>query len=116
MEPPKIVSVSNAEHYTWGQSSDGWHLLKHEALCVIDEQMVPGSSEQLHFHHKAQQLFYILSGEASFEINQQPFHLHAGESLHIPPGTPHRIFNKGAAGLRFIVISSPPSHGDPENM
>lgn len=116
MLPPKIVSVNNAEHYTWGQNSDGWHLLKNEALSVIEEQMAPGAGEQLHFHYKAQQLFYILSGEAGFEINQEHYHLHAGETLHIPPGTPHRILNNGGANLRFIVISSPPSHADRKNL
>ena len=23
-----ITSINNAEHYTWGSSCDGWHLLK----------------------------------------------------------------------------------------
>ncbi len=116
MERARIISVENAEHYNWGQNSDGWHLLKSKDLSIIEEQMLPGTHEQLHLHHKAQQLFYILSGEAGFEAGEERYHLTAGESFHIPPGIPHRIVNNGTENLRFIVISSPPSHGDRENL
>ncbi|MEP7144142.1 MAG: cupin domain-containing protein [Ferruginibacter sp.] len=112
MDKDRIISVKNAEHYVWGNGSDGWHLLKNEDLSVIEERMEPGTSEVLHFHKKAQQLFYILSGEAGFESGQTLIHLGAGETVHVPPGIPHRIFNNCDEDLRFIVISSPESHGD----
>ena len=111
-----IVSIKNAEHYIWGQNSNGWHLLKNDYLSVIEERMEPATSEHRHFHKKAQQLFYILSGEAGFEIGQKIIHLSTGETVHVPPGIAHRIFNKGDADLRFIVISSPKSHGDRVDM
>ena len=25
-----IISINNAEHYTWGEGCDGWHLLKRD--------------------------------------------------------------------------------------
>jgi mannose-6-phosphate isomerase-like protein (cupin superfamily) len=112
MDTGKIVSVKNAEHYVWGKNSDGWYLLKNEDLSVIEELMEPGASEHPHFHKKAQQLFYILSGEAGFELGQELVHLGAGETVHVLPGIPHKIFNNGDTDLRFIVISSPQSHGD----
>ncbi|MEP7107233.1 MAG: cupin domain-containing protein [Ferruginibacter sp.] len=112
METGMIVSVKNAEHYLWGQNNDGWHLLKNDDLSVIGERMGPGTSEYLHFHKKAQQLFYILSGEAGFEVNHKLIHLCTGETVHVPPGIPHKIFNNGNADLHFIVISAPQSHGD----
>jgi mannose-6-phosphate isomerase-like protein (cupin superfamily) len=116
MPVTKIVSINNGEHYNWGQNNDGWHLLKNDALSVIEESMLPGTSEQLHFHQKAQQLFYILSGKAGFKIDQQLLYLVSGESVHIPPEIPHLIFNNGDAVLRFIVVSSPKSHGDREEV
>jgi len=112
METGKVLSVKNADHYTWGENSDGWHLLKNEELSVIEELMRPGTSERLHIHKNSQQLFYILSGAAVFEIAGQVVDLGIGEAVHVLPGTPHRIFNKGLADLRFIVISCPRSHGD----
>ncbi|HEY5327877.1 MAG TPA: cupin domain-containing protein, partial [Mucilaginibacter sp.] len=63
-----ITSTDNAEHYTWGAQCDGWRLLRLDTLSVIQERMPPGASEQLHFHERAQQVFYILSGTATFEV------------------------------------------------
>ncbi len=63
-----ITSTENAEHYTWGNQCDGWHLLRSGSLSVIQERMPPGTSEQMHYHESAQQVFYILSGTATFEV------------------------------------------------
>ena len=111
-----IKSVHNAAHYTWGNNCDGWHLLQAEGLSVIEERMPPGTSEQLHLHHQAQQVFYILSGTATFEINGIIVMVQARESLHILPGVRHLIANKGADDLSFLVISQPKAQGDRQNL
>jgi len=75
-----------------------------------------GTSEQLHYHTFAQQLFYILSGKATFEVEGQIRVVNANESIHIPKGTKHCVSNKGDSVLEFIVISEPKSHGDRQNL
>ena len=79
-----MKSIENAGYYTWGDKCDGWHLLKTDSLSVIREKMPPGTSERLHYHQHAQQLFYILSGTATFEIQGNIAVLNANESIHIP--------------------------------
>jgi|SRR6185503_2010344 len=111
-----ITSTDNAEHYTWGDQCDGWHLLRTDSLSVIQESMPPGTSEQLHFHQHAQQLFYILSGTAAFEIDGEIKTVNAGKSVHIPKTTRHRISNNGNTDLHFLVISEPKSHDDRVNL
>lgn len=111
-----IKSVLNAAHYTWGDHCDGWHLLQSEGLSVIRERMPPGTTEQRHLHHKAQQVFYILSGCATFEVNGISLVVHADESLHIPPGTPHLVANREQEDLNFLVISEPRAHGDRQHL
>ena len=107
-----MTSIQNAEHYTWGNNCDGWHLLKTDTLSVIQEKMPPGSSEQPHFHRDAQQLFYVLSGVATFEIDGEILAVAAKESIHIPKMSKHCISNLGKEDLEFLVISEPKSHGD----
>lgn len=107
-----IKSIKNAEHYKWGDNCDGWHLLKTDSLSVIQEKMPPGAFEKRHFHAEAQQLFYILSGTATFEMEGEAFVLNAGESIHVPKGAKHFISNHGSAELGFLVVSEPKSHGD----
>jgi mannose-6-phosphate isomerase-like protein (cupin superfamily)/N-acetylglutamate synthase-like GNAT family acetyltransferase len=105
-------SVENSEHYKWGNDCDGWHLLKSDELGVISEKMPSGTSETLHYHNRSQQVFYILSGEATFEIEGETVSVKPNESIHIPPKTLHRISNETAAELTFLVISEPKSQGD----
>lgn len=110
-----IISRRTVEHYTWGEVCDGWHLVRDAALSVIEESMPPGSQEVRHYHQKAQQFFYILSGEATMEANAETLRLRAGEGIRILPGTRHRILNESSEAVRFLVISQPPSHGDRVN-
>lgn len=106
------VSTANAEHYCWGQSCDGWHLLATDDLSVIEERMPPGSFEQRHRHACARQFFYVLEGEAVLELEGIAHHLHQGEGLHVPPGSAHQMRNEGLVDVRFVVVSAPKSHGD----
>ena len=108
------IDKDNARHYLWGQVCDGWHLLEHEALSVIEERVPPGASEQRHRHHRARQFFYALSGEPTLEVEGVEHRLQPGQGLHVPPGAAHRLFNAGDADARFLVVSAPPSHGDRE--
>jgi len=105
-------SIKNAEHYSWGKECDGWHLLKNDNLSIIEEVMPPGTEEQLHCHEKSQQIFYILSGSATFEIDGHIETLSEKESIHVPARTLHKISNKHQTHLSFLVVSQPKSHGD----
>jgi mannose-6-phosphate isomerase-like protein (cupin superfamily) len=112
----RVISIQNAAHYTWGDNCDGWHLSKTKSLSVIQEKMPLGTSEQLHFHDRAQQVFYILSGVASFEIEGKFTMVKANESIAIPAGARHLIANENSEELNFLVISQPNSHLDRTNI
>jgi mannose-6-phosphate isomerase-like protein (cupin superfamily) len=106
------ISKATAEHYTWGNACDGWHLVKNPQLSVIQERMPAGAAEVRHFHHHAQQFFYVLAGEAAMEVDGRTMILSAGEGIWIPAGTPHQMRNDSGDEVHFLVISHPPSHGD----
>lgn len=107
-----LISKNNVVHYVWGENCDGWHLLKTDSLSVIQERMPPGTAETLHFHTKAKQLFFILSGVATMELEGNEYMVNAGESFYIKCGKKHRIKNTTDEDLHFLVISEPKSHGD----
>jgi len=109
---PGAVSRVNAEYYRWGHDCDAWHLVKDPQLTVIEELMPPGAAEVRHYHKKAQQFFYILTGEAIMEVEGDPVLVSAGSGIRILPGVWHQIRNPSSSALRLLVISQPPSHGD----
>jgi mannose-6-phosphate isomerase-like protein (cupin superfamily) len=106
------VSRENAEHYRWGVDCDAWYLVNEEQLSVIEEFMPPGAAEIRHHHTKAQQFFYIVSGEVLMEVEGQTTLLHAGTGIRVLPGKRHQIRNPSSSPVRFLVISHPRSHGD----
>lgn len=106
------VSTGNAEHYTWGQGCDGWHLLAGADLSVIEERMPGGTAERRHRHAHARQFFYVLEGELAIELEGETYRLRVGEGLHVPPGMTHQVRNESSADTRMLVVSSPRSHGD----
>ena len=108
----RAVDTTSAPHYCWGAASDGWRLLDGADMSVIQERVPPGDQERRHKHARARQFFYILSGDATLEIDGREVALAAGQGLEVPPGTPHQFFNRSAADVTMLVISSPRSHGD----
>ena len=107
-----IISNQSAEHYTWGNHCDGWHLVKTDSLSVIQERVPPGCSEVRHFHTKSEQFFFILSGVATMELDGEIFTIDSHQGIHIPAGAKHQLSNKHDNDLVFTVTSTPPSHGD----
>jgi methyltransferase (TIGR00027 family) len=111
---PVPISIASAEHYTWGQACDGWHLVKQEGLSVIQERMPAGTAEARHRHGKARQLFFVLTGELELETEGVTQMLAAGSGLEVPPGTAHRAVNRGPDVVEFLLVSQPPAQGDRE--
>ncbi len=106
------ISTQTAEHYRWGEHCDGWHLAASENLSVIQESVPQGAAEVRHLHHRAEQFFYVLSGTATLEVDGAVSELDPGEGLYVPAGAAHRLSNQHKGTLEFLVISTPPSHGD----
>lgn len=107
-----IHSKNNSEHYIWGNGCDSWILKDSIQLSVKQERMPAGTAEKLHFHEVAEQLFYILKGEAVFYIDNGKFQVRAGESISIQPQSKHFISNESLEETEFLVISNPSTHND----
>ena len=110
-----IRSSKTSEHYIWGNNCDGWHLVTDPQLSVIYERMPPGTSEARHYHTQAQQFFFVIEGQAVLEVDGKELALNGREGIHVLPLQAHRIFNRSARDLLFLVISQSPSHGDRVN-
>lgn len=106
------VDITNAEHYVWGEVSDGWRLLDAPSLSVIEERVPAGAGEHWHVHDAATQFFYVLEGSPRMQTTEGTIELGPRRGVEIPPGLAHRFLNPGADTTRFLVISSPNTRGD----
>ena len=112
-----IVSKNNPlNHYQWGNNCDGWNFVDESSLSVKLERMPAKTSEKKHFHEKSQQFFFILKGEAIFEMQQERIYVKAGHGIHIKAGTQHKIINESSEDLEFILTSQPSTVNDRINI
>ena len=110
-----IASIETGKHYVWGGNCDGWHLAASPNLSVIQERVPSGSSEVRHLHRRVEQFFYVLNGIATLEVNGAIHVLKPNEGFYVPAGVPHTLSNQHKQILEFLVVSTPPSHGDREH-
>ncbi|MCW1359973.1 cupin domain-containing protein [Campylobacter sp. US33a] len=106
------ITRENAKHYNWKEICDGWHFVDSKHLSIIAEKMPPHTAEDMHYHDKAEQFFYILKGKALMRLENADIELEAGEGIHIKAHQIHQMINQTCEDLEFIVVSCPKSHND----
>jgi len=111
-----VISIENAEHYIWGDVCDGWRLLQHDDMSVIQERVPAGAMEVMHYHNSARQFFYILKGEGIMIFEGQEVTLKKDQGIEIAPQVKHQFRNQSTADVHFLVISVPPTKGDRINV
>ncbi|AEF96922.1 cupin domain-containing protein [Methanotorris igneus] len=84
----------------------------------LAEAIVPvGSKTLLHKHHESEEIYYILEGKGLMTLGNEKFEVKKGDTICIPPETPHKIENIGKVPLKILCCSFPPySHEDTELM
>jgi quercetin dioxygenase-like cupin family protein len=81
------------------------------AFCLIDERGSSGESVPLHRHPGDLESFYVLEGELTLYIGDQPgVHAPAGSFAHIPGGTVHG-FRIESEKARYLILTTP-HHGE----
>jgi quercetin dioxygenase-like cupin family protein len=87
-----------------GQETEG-------AFCLVDEQASRGESVPLHRHPDDMESFYVLEGEVTLYIGDQPgVRAPAGSFAHLPGGTVHG-FRIESDKARYLILTTP-RHGE----
>lgn len=80
----------------------------------LAEALVPaGADTLLHKHMKTEEIYHIAEGSGLMTLGDEVFTVRAGDSIYIPPETPHGIKNTGQKPLRILCCCAPAySHND----
>ncbi|RAV28695.1 cupin domain-containing protein [Sinomicrobium soli] len=111
-----ITNKENSAHYVWGDKCDAWTLLQSENGIIKEECMPSNTEEQLHYHNETEQFFYILEGVATFFLDGKEIQVSGNEGIGIKAKQAHKICNKSAGPLRFLVVSIPGNPVDRVNI
>lgn len=80
---------------------------------LAEATLAPGHSTTLHFHPRAEEIYYILRGSGTLLLDGLARAVGAGDAIAIPNGARHQICNEGAVDLVFLCCCAPPyAHSD----
>jgi len=83
---------------------------KHCNINIIKTPAGGGSPAGMHTH-EVDQIFYILSGTMSLEIEATRYEAPPGTLVFFPKGVPHRNWNEGSEATVHLAFNAP--HPDP---
>ena len=85
------------------------------AQSLAEAAVAPGAITRLHQHHQSEELYHITAGRGRMTLGEESFDVGPGDTICIPPGTPHCIENIGSETLRLLCCCAPAyAHGDTE--
>jgi mannose-6-phosphate isomerase-like protein (cupin superfamily) len=79
---------------------------------VVQEAMPPGTAEVRHFHKRARQFFFVLSGELAIEVEGERTTLSTHDGIEIAPGRAHQVLNESDSEASFLAVACPTTKGD----
>jgi mannose-6-phosphate isomerase-like protein (cupin superfamily) len=95
-----------------------WHQLRSHILMDAGElgsrhmtvtwlEVPPGSSESLHSHEEAEQVYVVVRGVGTLAAAGDTETLEPGDLALIPPASDHTIANQGEDELALLSVQSP---------
>jgi mannose-6-phosphate isomerase-like protein (cupin superfamily) len=74
------------------------------SLFLTETVMQPGSSIPLHTH-SVEEGWVVMAGELEFRVGNDSLAVGAMLSVHVPPGVPHAVVNKGTVAARALTAA-----------
>ena len=75
-------------------------------MTIVEMTEPPGAAAPLHVHHREDEAFWLLEGDAAFEVGGATIGARAGDYVFGPRDVPHR-YTVGDAGCRMLFICTP---------
>jgi len=79
-----------------------------KAQSLAEAIVEQGEQTYLHQHHNSEELYFITDGKGYMTLGEERFEVTVGDTICIPPGTPHCIKNIGTEALHILCMCSPP--------
>ncbi len=112
------TSLSNVAPYITRDGSEIRELLHPSVHAVRNQSLAeavvpPGAATLLHRHETSEEIYHVTRGSGRMTLGAETFAIAAGDSIAIPPGTPHCVENAGMDMLHILCCCAPAySHDD----
>lgn len=84
-------------------------------LSFAEATVPPRTKTLLHRHRRTEEIYHVTAGTGHMTLGPNQFAIAPGDTVCIPPGTPHCVANTGDADLVILCACAPAySHEDTE--
>lgn len=107
-----IKNLNEVEPFTTKDGSEIRELLAHRNSAIRNQSLAEarlpvGGSTQEHYHVKTEEIYYITHGTGRMRIEAEVRDVKVGDSIAIPPGQKHKLWNTGKETLRLLCCCAP---------
>ncbi|MCU0308877.1 MAG: cupin domain-containing protein [Thermoleophilia bacterium] len=75
---------------------------------LAEATLGPGEATVRHHHKVAEEIYYLIEGGGTMEVDGETRRVVAGDAVLIPAGAWHTIANDGDGPLRLLCCCAPP--------
>jgi mannose-6-phosphate isomerase-like protein (cupin superfamily) len=80
---------------------------------LAEATVPPGGDTEEHYHRESEEIYLFTSGSGRMRLGDEEAEVTAGDTVVIPPGTRHKLWNTGPEPLKLLCCCAPPySHED----
>jgi mannose-6-phosphate isomerase-like protein (cupin superfamily) len=109
----EVRNLANAEPFVTKDGSTIRELLGVPTSTLVRNQslaeatLAPGQATERHYHRESEEIYFLLAGGGSMEIDGEIREVGTGDAVLIPPGARHTL-RAGPDGARLLCCCSPP--------
>jgi mannose-6-phosphate isomerase-like protein (cupin superfamily) len=83
-----------------------WTAARNQSLA---EATVPAGGETIeHLHRQSEEIYYFVAGRGRMRLADEESTVATGDSVVIPPGTPHKLWADADTPLVLLCCCAPP--------
>ena len=79
---------------------------------LAEATVPPGADTEEHYHRASEEIYVFTAGSGRMKLGDEETEVTAGDTVVIPPGTPHKLWNTGAEPLTLLCCCAPPYSDD----
>jgi mannose-6-phosphate isomerase-like protein (cupin superfamily) len=80
---------------------------------LAEATVPPGGETEEHYHRASEEIYFFTHGSGRMRLGDEESEVAAADTVVIPPGTRHKLWNTGSEPLKLLCCCAPPySHED----
>jgi mannose-6-phosphate isomerase-like protein (cupin superfamily) len=83
-----------------------------ENQSLAEASVPPGGETEEHYHRVTEEIYFFTKGSGRLRLGDEESEVAAGDTVVIPPGTRHKLWNPGEDELVLLCCCAPPYRDD----